>query len=52
MSVWGYNHKLPTLLDMLLDKAAHFEVQSERFAVIKEQLTKEYANGAAHQLLL
>ena len=40
----GYNHKLPVLLELLVAKAANFTVNPERFAVVKESLTKDYAN--------
>lgn len=40
----GYNHKMPVLLAMLLDKISSFTVVPERFAVVREQLAKEYNN--------
>ena len=40
----GYNHKLPVLLDLLLDRLAAFQVLPDRFAVVAEALVKEYAN--------
>jgi insulysin len=40
----GYNHKLPVLLDLLLDRLASFDVLPERFSVVAEALVKEYAN--------
>ncbi|GFY98227.1 insulinase (Peptidase family M16) family protein [Actinidia rufa] len=42
--VVGYNHKLRILVETVIGKIAKFEVKPERFAVIKEMVTKEYQN--------
>ncbi|KAI3471679.1 hypothetical protein Pfo_028329 [Paulownia fortunei] len=44
VTVVGYNHKLKILLDTVIQQIANFEVKPERFAVIKELVTKEYQN--------
>lgn len=40
----GYNHKLRTLLETVVDKIAKFKVNPDRFPVIKEMVIKEYQN--------
>ncbi|KAL5197066.1 hypothetical protein ABZP36_000578 [Zizania latifolia] len=40
----GYNDKMGTLLETVIGKIAEFEVKVDRFAVIKETITKEYEN--------
>ncbi|OMO71346.1 hypothetical protein CCACVL1_18285 [Corchorus capsularis] len=40
----GYNHKLRTLLETVVDKIANFEVKHDRFSVIKEMVMKDYQN--------
>ncbi|KAG2637828.1 hypothetical protein PVAP13_2NG546806 [Panicum virgatum] len=40
----GYNDKMRTLLETVIDKIAEFEVRVDRFSVIKEAMTKEYEN--------
>ncbi len=40
----GYHHKLPALLELLVARVAAFSVDGARFAVVKEALTREYAN--------
>ncbi|KAF7847947.1 hypothetical protein BT93_L2425 [Corymbia citriodora subsp. variegata] len=40
----GYNHKLRILLEKVIEKIATFEVRPERFAVIKEVVTKKNQN--------
>ncbi|KAL5540423.1 hypothetical protein UlMin_044939 [Ulmus minor] len=40
----GYNHKLWILLKTIVKKFARFEVKPDRFAVIKEMVTKKYQN--------
>ncbi|KAF3442699.1 hypothetical protein FNV43_RR16616 [Rhamnella rubrinervis] len=40
----GYNHKLRTLLETIVNKILKFKVKPERFSVIKEMVTKEYQN--------
>ncbi|KAL5556247.1 hypothetical protein UlMin_038483 [Ulmus minor] len=40
----GYNHKLCILLKTIVEKIARFEVKPDRFAVIKEMVTKKYQN--------
>eukprot|EP00798_Chlamydomonas_sp_ICE-L_P019512 gene19512-26183_t len=42
--VSGYNHKLLTLLDSILNKMVHFEMKEDRFAIVKENVAKEYTN--------
>uniref|UniRef100_A0A5B7AH59 Putative zinc-metallopeptidase, peroxisomal n=1 Tax=Davidia involucrata TaxID=16924 RepID=A0A5B7AH59_DAVIN len=44
VTVVGYNHKLRILLETVVEKIAKFEVKADRFAVIKETVTKEYQN--------
>ncbi|CAA0837441.1 Zinc-metallopeptidase- peroxisomal [Striga hermonthica] len=44
VTVVGYNHKLNLLLHTVINQIAKFEVKPERFAVIKELVTKEYQN--------
>uniref|UniRef100_M4CKB4 Insulin-degrading enzyme-like 1, peroxisomal n=1 Tax=Brassica campestris TaxID=3711 RepID=M4CKB4_BRACM len=44
LTLLGYNHKLRILLDTVIEKIANFEVRPDRFAVIKETVTKEYQN--------
>ncbi|KAL3755300.1 hypothetical protein ACJRO7_002363 [Eucalyptus globulus] len=44
VTVVGYNHKLRILLEKIIKKIATFEVRPERFAVIKEVVTKDYQN--------
>ncbi|XP_073016087.1 insulin-degrading enzyme-like 1, peroxisomal [Primulina eburnea] len=44
VTVVGYNHKLKILLDTVIQRIANFEVKPERFAVMKELITKEYQN--------
>ncbi|KAI3471601.1 hypothetical protein Pfo_028251 [Paulownia fortunei] len=44
VTVVGYNHKLKILLETVIQQIANFEVKPERFAVIKELVTKEYQN--------
>ncbi|KAL0665854.1 hypothetical protein Bca4012_028558 [Brassica carinata] len=44
LTLLGYNHKLRILLDTVIEKIANFEVKPDRFAVIKETVTKEYQN--------
>ncbi|XP_073298243.1 insulin-degrading enzyme-like 1, peroxisomal [Primulina huaijiensis] len=44
VTVVGYNHKLKILLDTVIQRIANFEVKPERFAVMKELITKEFQN--------
>lgn len=44
VTVLGYNHKLKTLLETVIERIANFEVKPDRFSVIKELVTKEYQN--------
>ncbi|KAF8043973.1 hypothetical protein BT93_A2068 [Corymbia citriodora subsp. variegata] len=44
VTVAGYSHKLRILLEKVIEKIATFEVRPERFAVIKEVVTKDYQN--------
>ncbi|KAK9664344.1 hypothetical protein RND81_14G035000 [Saponaria officinalis] len=49
VTVFGYNHKLKNLLDVVIDKIVKFEVKPDRFAVIKETIIKEHQNYKFHQ---
>uniref|UniRef100_A0A0D9X0K9 Peptidase M16 N-terminal domain-containing protein n=1 Tax=Leersia perrieri TaxID=77586 RepID=A0A0D9X0K9_9ORYZ len=40
----GYNDKMRILLETVIGKIAEFEVKVDRFAVIKETITKQYEN--------
>lgn len=40
----GYNHKMQSLLETVMDKIKHFEVKVDRFSVIKQTVKKEYDN--------
>ncbi|KAK9290443.1 hypothetical protein L1049_008613 [Liquidambar formosana] len=40
----GYNHKLRTLLETVVEKIAKFKVKPDRFLVIKEMVTNAYQN--------
>lgn len=42
--VSGYNHKLLTLLGAILAKLAGFSVREDRYAVVLEEVAKEYTN--------
>ncbi|KAG6414124.1 hypothetical protein SASPL_126842 [Salvia splendens] len=44
VTVVGYNHKLTILLEEVTQQIANFKVKPDRFAVIKELVTKEYQN--------
>lgn len=44
VTVFGYNDKLQSLLETVVDKIKHFEVKVDRFSVVKEQVKKEYDN--------
>ncbi|KDP26057.1 hypothetical protein JCGZ_21090 [Jatropha curcas] len=44
VTVVGYNHKLRILLETVMEKIAKFEVNPDRFPVIKEMVIKEYEN--------
>ncbi|KAK4404869.1 Insulin-degrading enzyme-like 1, peroxisomal [Sesamum angolense] len=44
VTVVGYNHKLKILLETVVHRIANFEVKPDRFAVIKELITKEFQN--------
>ncbi|KAI6696779.1 hypothetical protein NL676_016898 [Syzygium grande] len=44
VTVVGYSHKLRILLEKVIEKIATFEVRPERFAVIKEVVSKDYQN--------
>ncbi|KAL3819799.1 hypothetical protein ACJIZ3_005704 [Penstemon smallii] len=44
VTVVGYNDKLKILLETVIQRIANFEVNPERFSVIKELVTKEYQN--------
>ncbi|KAG0627873.1 hypothetical protein M758_2G234700 [Ceratodon purpureus] len=44
VSVSGYHHKLITLVEKIIDKVVNFEVEEERFSVIKEKVMKDYLN--------
>ncbi|KAF3442698.1 hypothetical protein FNV43_RR16615 [Rhamnella rubrinervis] len=40
----GYNHKLRSLLETIVEQIVKFKVKPDRFSVIKEMVTKEYQN--------
>lgn len=42
VSVSGYHHKLITLVEKIIDKVVNFEVEGERFSVIKVQIFPDY----------
>ncbi|KAI0511369.1 hypothetical protein KFK09_011999 [Dendrobium nobile] len=44
VTVVGYNHKMQSLLETVIDKIKNFEVKGDRFSVIKETVKKEYDN--------
>ncbi|EOY09245.1 Insulinase (Peptidase family M16) family protein [Theobroma cacao] len=44
VTVFGYNDKLNILLETVVDKIANFEVKRDRFAIIKEMMTKGIYN--------
>ncbi|KAK8918647.1 Zinc-metallopeptidase, peroxisomal [Platanthera zijinensis] len=44
VTVLGYNHKMQSLLETVIDKIKHFEVKVDRFLVIKETVKKKYDN--------
>ncbi|KAK6232199.1 hypothetical protein SCA6_002272 [Theobroma cacao] len=44
VTVFGYNDKLNILLETVVDKIANFEVKRDRFAIIKEMMTKGISN--------
>lgn len=44
VSVSGYHHKLITLVEKIIDKVVNFEVEEERFSVIKEKVMKDFLN--------
>ncbi|XP_024393849.1 insulin-degrading enzyme-like 1, peroxisomal isoform X2 [Physcomitrium patens] len=44
VSVSGYHHKLITLVEKICDKIVNFEVEEERFSVIKEKVMKDCMN--------
>ncbi|XP_048236137.1 insulin-degrading enzyme-like 1, peroxisomal isoform X2 [Ricinus communis] len=49
VTVTGYNHKLKMLLETVIDKISKFTVNPDRFAVVKEMLTKTYENHKFEQ---
>jgi insulysin len=44
VAVSGYHHKLIVLVQKIIDKVVNFEVEEERFSVIKEKVMKDYLN--------
>ncbi|KAJ3674643.1 hypothetical protein LUZ60_005259 [Juncus effusus] len=40
----GYNHKMRVLLDTVISKISKFEIQPDRFYIIKEKVKKSYEN--------
>ncbi|WCJ33462.1 Insulin-degrading enzyme-like 2 [Euphorbia peplus] len=44
VNVVGYNHKIRILLESVIEKIANFNVNPDRFSVIKEMVIKEYEN--------
>ncbi|ORE08646.1 hypothetical protein BCV72DRAFT_203143 [Rhizopus microsporus var. microsporus] len=46
LAIGGYNDKLPVLLEKVVQKMRYFEVDVERFKLLKEQLLRIYKNFA------
>ncbi|KAI8074834.1 Metalloenzyme, LuxS/M16 peptidase-like protein [Gongronella butleri] len=44
LNVSGYSEKLPLLLEKVVDRMKHVQLQPDRFAVIKEQAVRDYNN--------
>ncbi|KAK7206436.1 a-pheromone processing metallopeptidase Ste23 [Myxozyma melibiosi] len=44
ISAQGFNHKLPILLEKVIEELKDFKVDPERFKVFREQLQQEYKN--------
>ncbi|KAH7372611.1 hypothetical protein KP509_17G012900 [Ceratopteris richardii] len=44
VSMSGYNHKIASLLDKILEKVVNFQVAGDRFSIVKEKLLKQYEN--------
>lgn len=44
ISISGYNHKMPVLLEKVLDTMMDLEIKPDRFDVVKEHLLEEYQN--------
>lgn len=44
VSVSGYNHKITTLLEKIIEKIVNFEVKEDRFMIVKEKVLKDYSN--------
>lgn len=49
LEVSGYNDKLPVLLDQVLNTMRDLEIKEDRFAIIKERLSRAYRNWAFQQ---
>ncbi|GLI63485.1 hypothetical protein VaNZ11_006466 [Volvox africanus] len=45
----GYNHKMPELLEEVLERLAGFKVLPDRFEFVREGLVREYANQLHNQ---
>ncbi|GBG72511.1 hypothetical protein CBR_g12082 [Chara braunii] len=44
VTVTGYNHKLLALLEMIIEKITNFQVNKERFDILKEKVNKDFQN--------
>lgn len=44
--IMGFSQKIPVLLNKIIAKLAHFDIQQDRFSVIKEKLLRDFVNFA------
>jgi Middle or third domain of peptidase_M16 len=49
LTMSGFNHKLPTLLQHILDMLYHLDFSDEMFEMYRENLKREYDNFAKSQ---
>ncbi|KAI8639740.1 Metalloenzyme, LuxS/M16 peptidase-like protein [Parasitella parasitica] len=52
LQVGGYTDKLPLLLEKVIDKMRDLQIETDRFTIFKDKLTRGYENfflGAPHQ---
>ncbi|KAF3769957.1 hypothetical protein M406DRAFT_248220 [Cryphonectria parasitica EP155] len=49
LEVGGYNDKLPVLLEQVLKTMRDLEIKEDRFAIIKERVSRAYRNWALQQ---
>jgi len=47
--LYGYNHKMPILMDKVLETVKHLTVDAARFHTQREQVEQDYANFFLHQ---